>query len=245
MLSRGEKRNGVPGADDVSEIGMGIGTCIDVPYRLMLPGLVPEKISISEFRHTIYKSGLAEINEFSWFPSANRASIGELFDSDLFRGDERLLQSRKQSETRDGRLWERSSRKVEALLLRGPHNKERWNTRSTVASLLILTTCLSFQASNTRPKEFGALEFSAGNGKMSFYIVMVSARGACPYLLIQTKQQPLVLRDEALRLEYYHSYFVQNWLALATLRSKQKIPKSHCLRVASSVVARELLAKRP
>ncbi|KAF3635485.1 hypothetical protein FXO37_25969 [Capsicum annuum] len=29
------------------------------------------------------------------------------------------------------------------------------------------------QAYKTRPKEFGALEFSAGNGKMSFYIVMV------------------------------------------------------------------------
>jgi len=34
------------------------------------------------------------------------------------------------------------------------------------------------QAYKTRPKEFGALEFSAGNGKMSFSIVMVSARGA-------------------------------------------------------------------
>lgn len=87
--------------------------------------------------------------------------------------------------------------KEEALLLRGPHNKERWNTRSSVASRLIVTTCLSFQASKTRPKEFGALEFSAGNGKMSFSIVMVSARVACPCLLIQTKQQPLVLRAEA------------------------------------------------
>lgn len=37
-------------------------------------GLVPEKISISEFRRTIYNPGLAEINEFSWFPPANRAS---------------------------------------------------------------------------------------------------------------------------------------------------------------------------
>ncbi|PHT42247.1 hypothetical protein CQW23_16272 [Capsicum baccatum] len=33
------------------------------------------------------------------------------------------------------------------------------------------------QAYKTRPKEFEALEFSAGNGKMSFYIVMVSSRG--------------------------------------------------------------------
>lgn len=32
---------------------------------------------------------------------------------------------------------------------------------------------------------------------MSFPIGMVSARGACPCLLIQTKQQPLVLRAEA------------------------------------------------
>ena len=39
--------------------------------------------------------------------------------------------------------------------------------------------------------------FSAGKGKMSFPIGMVSARGACPCLLIQTKQQPLVLRAEA------------------------------------------------
>lgn len=30
-------------------------------------------------------------------------------------------------------------------------------------------------------------------------------------------------------VEYYHAYLVKNWLALATLRSKQKIPKSHCL----------------
>lgn len=89
-----------------------------------------------------------------------------------------------------------TKKKEEALLLRGPHNKERWNTRSSVASHLIVTTCLSFQAYKTRPKEFGALEFSAGNGKMSFYIGMVSARGACPCLLIQTKQQPLVLRDK-------------------------------------------------
>jgi hypothetical protein len=37
-------------------------------------GLVPEKISTSEFRRTIYNPGLAEINEFSWFPPANRAS---------------------------------------------------------------------------------------------------------------------------------------------------------------------------
>ncbi len=37
-------------------------------------GLVPEKISISEFRRTIYNPGLAEINELSWFPPANRAS---------------------------------------------------------------------------------------------------------------------------------------------------------------------------
>ena len=53
------------------------------------------------------------------------------------------------------------------------------------------------QTYKTRPKEFGALEFSAGNGKISFSIGMVSARGACPCLLIQTKQQPLVLRAEA------------------------------------------------
>ncbi|PHT48345.1 hypothetical protein CQW23_12553 [Capsicum baccatum] len=39
-------------------------------------------------------------------------------------------------------------------------------------------TVLKLQAYKTRPKEFGALEFSAGNGKMSFSIVMVSARGA-------------------------------------------------------------------
>ncbi|KAI3666431.1 hypothetical protein L1987_89050 [Smallanthus sonchifolius] len=38
-------------------------------------GLVPEKqISISEFRRTIYNPGLAEMNELSWFPPANRAS---------------------------------------------------------------------------------------------------------------------------------------------------------------------------
>jgi len=42
------------------------------------------------------------------------------------------------------------------------------------------------QAYKTRPKEFGALEFSAGNGKMSFSIVMVSARGACPCPMVQT-----------------------------------------------------------
>jgi len=42
--------------------------------------------------------------------------------------------------------------KEEALLLRGPHNKERWNTRSSVASRLIVTTCLSFQASKTSRK---------------------------------------------------------------------------------------------
>lgn len=33
-----------------------------------------KQISISEFRRTIYNPGLAEINEFSWFPPANRAS---------------------------------------------------------------------------------------------------------------------------------------------------------------------------
>lgn len=33
-----------------------------------------KQISISEFRRTIYNPGLAEINEFSWFPAANRAS---------------------------------------------------------------------------------------------------------------------------------------------------------------------------
>ncbi|KAL4320173.1 hypothetical protein GQ457_18G013650 [Hibiscus cannabinus] len=30
-------------------------------------------------------------------------------------------------------------------------------------------------------------------------------------------------------LKYSYAYLVKNWLALATLRSKQKIPKSHCL----------------
>ena len=30
-------------------------------------------------------------------------------------------------------------------------------------------------------------------------------------------------------VEYYHAYLVKNWLALATLRSKHNLPKSHCL----------------
>ena len=30
-------------------------------------------------------------------------------------------------------------------------------------------------------------------------------------------------------VEDYHAFLMKNWLALATLRSKQKIPKSHCL----------------
>ena len=30
-------------------------------------------------------------------------------------------------------------------------------------------------------------------------------------------------------VEDYHAFLMKNWLALATLRSKQNIPKSHCL----------------
>ncbi|KAI3729906.1 hypothetical protein L6452_18578 [Arctium lappa] len=53
------------------------GTDLPVGFTtavLIVKGLVPEKISISEFRRTIYNPGLAKINEFSWFPPANRAS---------------------------------------------------------------------------------------------------------------------------------------------------------------------------
>jgi len=30
-------------------------------------------------------------------------------------------------------------------------------------------------------------------------------------------------------VEDYHAFLMKNWLALATLRSKQNLPKSHCL----------------
>ncbi|TXG46211.1 hypothetical protein EZV62_028242 [Acer yangbiense] len=41
-------------------------------------------------------------------------------------------------------------------------------------------------------------------------------------------------------VEYYHAYLVKNWLALATLRSKQKIPKSHCLEMDPPVTVERL-----
>lgn len=64
-----------------------------------------KQISISEFRRTIYNPGLAEINELSWFPPANRASsvmgaddVSESPDHSGFRdfslgfnGDENVL----------------------------------------------------------------------------------------------------------------------------------------------------------
>lgn len=61
-----------------------------------------KQISISEFRRTIYNPGLAEMNEFSWFPPANRASsvmgaddVSESPDHSGFRdfslGDENVL----------------------------------------------------------------------------------------------------------------------------------------------------------
>ena len=46
---------------------------------------------------------------------------------------------------------------------------------------LVVRQVSKLQAYKTRPKEF-----SAGNGKMSFSIVMVSARGACPCPMVQT-----------------------------------------------------------
>ncbi|KAI3669411.1 hypothetical protein L6452_40646 [Arctium lappa] len=72
----------IPGTD----LPVGFTTAV-----LTVKGLVPEKISISEFRRTIYNPGLAEINEFSRFPPANRASsvmesLGQTTGKDYGRG---------------------------------------------------------------------------------------------------------------------------------------------------------------
>lgn len=55
----------------------------------------------------------------------------------------------------------------------------------------------------------------------------------------------LVLRTTFLQLKYSYAYLVKNWPAPATLRSKQKIPKSHCLYEQTNFVQPAYVKKIP